>query len=336
MFGDLPYTDEASYSARIAVSLRRHTFAEVGGDFDPDLDASGERMVFSSTRHNVKPDLYLKSVTGLAVTQLTSDPSSEVQPAFSPDGTRVAFASDHGGDWDIWVVSVEGGPPVQITHDIADDVHPSWSPDGSKLVYCSLPSGGGQWELWVSDATTGASRTFIGYGLFPEWSPVGDTILFQRARERSDRWFSIWTLTLLAGEPRYPTELATSSTQAMILPCWSPDGRRVAFATSRSGVVGPASTPPTGAVDIWVMDVDGRRKTRLTDGYSANYGPAFAPDGRIYFTSDRSGAESVWSLLPPGAHPGGQVPDGQTTHTADGQDGEEAGVASAAPASDGL
>ena len=145
----------------------------------------------------------------VADSQLTSDPGADIQPAYSPDGAWVAFASNRGGDWGIWTVSSSGGQPVQVTSSPGDEVHPSWSPDGQRIVYCVRSVTSGQWELWITDAQVGATSRFIGYGLFPEWSPSGDTIVFQRARERGSRHFSIWTLTLVDGEPRYPTEVAS-------------------------------------------------------------------------------------------------------------------------------
>lgn len=303
MFGDFPDARNAGYFTRASASLKQHTFAEVGGDFDPDLDPAGVRMVFASTRHNVQPDLYIKSVDGVAVTQLTSDPASDVQPTFSPDGTRVAFASNRSGNWDIWIIRVDGGPPIRMTHGMADEIHPSWSPDGSTLVYCGMPSAGGQWELWTLDVDGGSTRRFIGYGLFPEWSPTGDTIVFQRARERDSHWFSIWTMTFVDGEPRYPTELAAGPNQAMILPSWSPDGRRITFVgvpTTWAGIESVTVPSTVGLSDVWVMDADGRGKIRLTDGHTGNYAPVFAPDGRMFFTSNRSGHENIWSLSPVG------------------------------------
>jgi TolB protein len=245
--------------------------------------------------------LYWKSVDGVAITQLTSDPASDIQPAFSRDGARIAFSSNRAGNWDIWVIGTDGGPAVQITRGIADDVHPSWSPDGTKLVYTSLPPNGGPGQLWIADALAGGTARFIGYGLFPNWSPADDLIVYQRARERESRWFSIWTVRLVNGEPRYPTEVAADVSTAMIQPSFSYDGRRIGF-------VGTASIPPAGittehppvqAYDIWVMNVDGRNRIRLTDGITANYAPAFSPDGRVFFTSNRSGHESIWSLLAP-------------------------------------
>jgi TolB protein len=211
----------------------------------------------------------------------------------------VAFASNRAGQWDIWIIDLNGGPPVQVTSSPSEEVHPSWSPDGRRLVYCSLPANGGQWELWITDAEAGGARRFIGYGLFPEWSPVQNQIVFQRARERGSRWFSIWTLTLINEEPRHPTELAASSTESMTLPSWSPDGSHIAFA---SAAMWPAKgdalnlATGSGVFDIWIMKADGRGRRRLTDGHTMNYGPTFSPEKRIYFSSSRSGQENIWSM----------------------------------------
>jgi len=314
LFGDFPGASNSVFLSRLAVPMKRHSFSEIGADFDAGIDATGQRIVFASTRHSVHPDLYVKSVDGVAVTQLTSDAASDVQPAFSPDGSRVAFASDRAGQWDIWIIDLNGGPPVQVTSSPAEEIHPSWSPDGQRLVYCSLPANGGQWELWITDTEAGAARRFVGYGLFPEWSPVQDQIAFQRARERGSRWFSIWTLTLVNDEPRHPTELAASSTESMTLPTWSPDGKHVAFA---SAAMWPAQsdalnlTTASGVFDIWIMKADGRGKRRLTDGHTMNHGPVFSPDERIYFSSSRSGQENIWSMGLSAVT--GSQPDNQTT-----------------------
>jgi len=312
MFGELPNERGSIFVSRPVTALQQHTFGDVGADFDVDISPKGDAMVFASTRHSVNPDLYIKAISGVAVTQLTSDAAADVQPVFSPDGSRVAFASNRSGNWDIWIMAVNGGMPVRVTQSGADEIHPSWSPDGTELVFCSMPEYGGQWELWVADAFNGSARRFIGYGLFPDWSPTGNDIVYQRARERGGRWFSIWKLTMVDGEPRYPTELASSATEAMILPAWSHDGRRIAFATTSAepdGSILPGGGQPNNhregdrestsrgiAFDIWTIGADGSGKVRLTDGHSVNYGPAFGPDGRVYFTSTRAGFENVWSV----------------------------------------
>lgn len=317
-FGDTLDGRRGTYFTRHGASLAQHTFTETGADFDVDIDSTGKLMVFASTRHNPSADVYLKPVDGVSVTQLTSDPAPDIQPAFSPDNTRVAFASHRGGTWDIWIAHVNGDPPIRVTQSAADEIHPSWSPDGTKLVYCSLPASGGQWELWIADASAGGQRRFIGYGLFPEWSPQSDTIVFQRARDQGERWFSIWTVELVDGEPRYPTEVAASAHAALILPSWSADGSHIAFsrvdldyanrpgsmmmpggaALARADGTSALSRETPGAFDIWIMRADGREMTRLTDGFSRNYGPSCSPSGRVFFTSDRTGFENIWSAAP--------------------------------------
>ncbi|MHC4090870.1 MAG: DPP IV N-terminal domain-containing protein [Planctomycetota bacterium] len=300
MFGELPTQAPEPYRSRTWTSLRQHTDAEDGADFDPDLDPTGRRLAFASTRHSAKPNLYVKDVDGRAVTQLTADPSSDVQPSFSPDGRRVAFASDRSGNWDIWLISVDGGQPVQLTQGSGHDVSPSWSPDGRSLVYCSLPPSGGQWELRLADAVDGGAQRFIGYGLFPQWSPVGDTILYQRARQRGSRWFTVWTVELIDGEPRYPTEIASSADYGLILPAFSADGSQVAYcAVSTVAEVEAGVQASADQADVWVVRADGRGRARLTDGLGASFSPTWSRDGRIYFTRRCQGRENIWSLTPP-------------------------------------
>ena len=69
----------------------------------------------------------------------------------------------------------------------------------------------------------------IGEGLFPQWSPVDDQIVFQRPRQRGTRWFCIWTIALNNNEPGRATQIAASGNAALIHPCWSPDASRIAL-----------------------------------------------------------------------------------------------------------
>lgn len=299
LFGGLPHRGEVGYAGRSAGAMVQHTSTREGADFDCHLDSTGDRLVFASTRHSDKPDIYIKSVDGTAVIQLTSDPSSDIQPALSPDNQRIAFASNRTGQWDIWIISIDGHQAIQVTDTPMDEVHPSWSPDGKHLVYSALAPTSGQWELWIVPAEEKATSTFIGYGVFPEWSPVDDTILFQRSRERGSRWYSIWTIRMVDGEPRYPTEITASADHAMISPSWSPDGRQIAFVTVAASVpTDPQFEASYDVSDIWVIDADGGARSRLTDGFAASFSPAWSPTGRVYFTSSRSGHENIWSIMP--------------------------------------
>jgi TolB protein len=290
--------------------MRQHSFTAEGADFDVDVSPDGQRLVFSSTRHSLQPDLYLKAVDGVAVTQITSDPAADVQPCFSPDGKNVVFASNRSGNWDLWMVSADSGRATQITRSPWHEVHPSFSPDGRQIVYCMFNGRAEQWELWILQLDRPDSRRMIGVGLFPRWSPKGDSIVYQRARERGGRWFSIWRVDLENGEPRFPVELAASSEMALIQPTWSPDGEWVAYGTALPEERGtPASTTshPTSRGDIWIIRADGTAPLQLTDGAGAHFGPCWSMDGRVYFTSLRNGSENIWSVQPMQSAPA-QVP----------------------------
>ncbi|MEM1110076.1 MAG: DPP IV N-terminal domain-containing protein [Planctomycetota bacterium] len=279
-------------------NLRRVTFTHEGADFDVEIDPTGQWLVYASTRHRQTSDLYFQRVDGTAVTQLTTDPANDVMPSISPDGSQVAFASDRAGTWDIYLMDTDGGPAVKLTEDGAQNLHPSFSPDGRQLVYSSRGTQSGVWELVVIDITRPAHRKVIGHGLFPTWSPNGDKIAYQRARERGSRWFSVWTVTITdRGEAVHPTEIAASSNAAIITPEWSPDGRNIVFCT----VLDPTADSPAGSkADIWIANADGSGRARLTHGNYGNLYPTWAADGSIYFVSNRGvdAIENVYALKP--------------------------------------
>lgn len=276
--------------------FQQHTWLDEGYDSHVVVSPDGRHLLFSSTRHSERPDIYLQRVDGQSVTQITADAADDAFPAFSPDGQKIAFASNRNGSWDIFTSDLDGRNVTQITFSPSQDIHPSFSPDGSKLVYCSAGTRSGQWELWTIELSTGV-RKMIGFGLFPTWSPdkSRDIIAFQRARQRGSRWFSIWTLELIDGEARRISEVAVSANAALVTPQWSPDGKRLTFAT----VVDPAresAGKPNGQRDIWTVNLDGTGRHRLTDGIGTSANPFWARDNRVYFISDRGGAEAVWSV----------------------------------------
>ncbi|TVQ32494.1 MAG: hypothetical protein EA376_05620 [Phycisphaeraceae bacterium] len=297
VYGDLGGSSESD-SVRYdgAENLMQITFSNEGADFDPDITKDGRFLVFSSTQHRPTSDIYIKRVGSRALTQLTSSPGNDVMPTFSPDGARVAFTSDRTGAWNIYVMNSNGGQAVQLTDDIAAEMHPSWSPDGSRLVYCRLGTTSNRWEVWVLDVANPAVKRFLGYGLFPKWSPTGDRILFQRSRERGERLFSVWMMDYVNGEGINPTEIISSSVAAVVNPTWSPDGRRIAFATIPNPQHELGERPYSA--DLWIVNLDGSGRANLTGGRFVNLMPVWGADNRILFVSDRSGRDSVWSLAP--------------------------------------
>jgi Tol biopolymer transport system component len=276
-------------------NFQQHTFIDQGYDADVSVDPTGKWIIFASTRDSEHPNLYMQRTDGTAVTQLTNEAADDANPVFSPDGHQIAFASTRAGNWEIFTMDANGKNVTQVTTGPMQSIHPSWSPDGSRIVYCSLGSKSQQWELWTYNLQTNEKR-MIGYGLFPSWSPArdADRIAFQRPRQRGSRWFSLWTVDVSNGEASRATEIVVSSNAAILSPTWSLDGKQIAFAT----VMEPAKDLPRGTkgrTDIWVVNVDGADRRRLTDGTGTNLMPFWFGD-RVFFISDRGGAECVWSV----------------------------------------
>lgn len=284
--------------------LAQQTFAGEGADFDPNVSRDGRTLVFASTQHRPNPDLYIKAVGARTVTQLTSDPASDVMPELNPDGTRVAFASNRSGFWNIYVMPAAGGQAVQITTGQTQDLHPTWSPDGTRLAFCRLGQATGRWELWVVEVARPQVAEYLGLGLFPRWSPVASTggmgrdrILFQRSRDRGDRAFSLWTIDYKPGDAGNPTEIIAEKGFAAINANWSPDASMITYALIPAETGGSAFQRGRSG-EVWLASIDGAARSRLTSAGFVQSQPAWGGDGHVYFVSNRGGSDQVWSTSP--------------------------------------
>lgn len=277
-------------------NIAQVSFAVEGACFDPSVNRAGTHIAFASTMHRTSSDIYIKSISGTSVTQITADPGDDVMPTFHPDGERIAFASNRNGKWDIYMTSTTGGAPVQLTNDPDPEIHPTFSPDGRMLAYCKYSSQSGRWEIWAVEIENPGVRKFLEYGMFPKWSPdvASNKILFQRPRQRGSRLHGIWTIDYKGGEAINPTEVVSAANAAVINPSWSPDGRRIVFVSVLDPDKAPSDRPEQS--DVWVINLDGSGRTMLTDNQFANFQPIWATDGRVYFVSDRSGVDNIWAI----------------------------------------
>jgi TolB protein len=279
------------------VSLTQVSFATEGGDFDPEVDPTGTWIVYASTQHAARSDIYRKQIDGRTQTRLTRDAADDAMPAISPDGRSILFASNRSGNWDIWKMSINGGAATQLTSETDHEVHPTFSPDGRQIAYCRQNEHSGRWEIWTFDITRPGVRSYVCDGLFPQWSPdpTRNTLLFQRPRERGSRLYGIWTIDVNDGLGSSQTEILSSSEAAIMHPSWAPDGRAICFC-SVSFPVGSALWPDQA--NIWVVNADGTQRVPLTTSRFRNTQPTWCADGQIYFVSDRGGADSLWSIQP--------------------------------------
>jgi len=280
------------------------TFGHEGSDFDPIVTRDGSTLFFASTQHRTTADIYARPVGSSALRQLTNNPANDAMPFPSPDGRRIAFASDRNGNWDIFVMPATGGPAVQVTNTGAHELHPSFSADGNKLVFSRLGETSGRWELWVVELNNPAIAHFVGFGLFPEFSPTsgtadngGDKIVFQRGRERGERAFSVWTLDYNNGSASNLTQIAFSQYSALINPTWSPDGEHIVYASvpNPSEWASYENAEPEAAA-LHMIDAFGNGLVTLTSGNSVDLMPCWGPTNDIFFVSNRGGSDTLWSL----------------------------------------
>jgi len=272
--------------------LHRHTEQLPGEVLGIDVSPDGKSILYSSTRDGPTPNLYLKQEGEAGVVRKTGGPFWDIQPKFSPDGRWIAFASNRDGNFDIWIIPADGrGGMEQVTSSPDDEVHPTWSPDGKKLALCRL-SGIHGWNLWVLDREN-HSVVELGPGLFPEWSPTGEWIAFQKPSDRKPRWFGLWLIRPDSSEVR---QVVAGNGFGAVEPTWSPAGNLLAFTEARQ-TAGDARKSDNGR--IWVIELARGKMYRITDGPGTDANPAWGLTGRIYFVSDRLESRSIWSLLPP-------------------------------------
>lgn len=187
------------------------------------------------------------------------------EPAWSPDGARIAFTCGvETGNLGVCVVNGDGTGIVPLTSGHS----PAWSsPDGSKIAFVSERDGPSQIYVMKADGSDGARLNVVGWK--PAWSPDGMRIAFDCVIEADNVDICVVNADG-TGLVRLTSDAALDGASA-----WSPDGERIAFATSRYG----------GGFQIAVMQADGVGVVQLTSNPGGAYGPAWSPDGsKIAFT----------------------------------------------------
>jgi Tol biopolymer transport system component len=271
------------------------------------------------------------------------------QPALTPDGRRLAYASCSSGYLNCHFEVSELGPDGsqkrtarRVTRGVIWPFGLAWTRDGTSLVYGDRLSGFRLWRLSIRGDEPPRQIESAGFGAgWPAIAPSRDRLAFSRVPGQAD---------IYRFELGRPAKAVVASSFDDWNPHLSPDGSRLAFESGRGGgaseiwLAAADGSNPTqlthgpglsqgsprwspdgrriafdsygedGQWDIWTIDADGGSLRRLTSSPAAHNSPTWSHDGRfVYFSSDRGGTETIWRVPVSGG------PEEQVTHTGGGR-----------------
>jgi len=219
----------------------------------------------STQIYSIQPD-------GTGKQQLTTTPRQEIDPAYSADGSMIAFASNAHDDparGRIYVMDADGQNVTLVTTFERDQfvTSPTWSPDGTRIAFCMSIRGGFVRSSVFVVHVDGSGRHNISSGhrdCSPDWSPDGTQIVVDT---RTDHGFK---LLLMDPDGSHRTALVERGTN--VDPSWASDGAEIAFMRELH--------EPRDTFDIFTVDVATRERTNLTPTPNrVEWAPAWSPDG---------------------------------------------------------
>lgn len=239
-----------------------------------DLSRAEGVIVFSSYREG-ESEIFAINPNGTNLTRLTDNPNRNSRPAWTKDGTKIAYVSRMGttSNYEIFSMNPDGSGNARINRNSDSfESEPVWSPDGTHVAFISNRpvsenTFDSRFNIFMMDIN-GENQVLLtnidGSSSSPDWSPDGSKIAFQTTVDGN---YEIYTIGLDGKNLVNLTNHPASDHS----PSWSPDGSKIAFVSDRNGV----------NEEIYVMDADGSNVIRLTHKPGYDKGPSWSPDGQF-------------------------------------------------------
>ncbi|UCE65150.1 MAG: PD40 domain-containing protein [Candidatus Zixiibacteriota bacterium] len=240
----------------------------------------GGLIAFTSDRDG-QNNLFTMWADGSHQRKITDGAEGDYDASWSPDCSKIAFASYSGGIQDIYIMNSDGSDPVNISNNATShDNRPFWSPNGDKIAFSSYRTG--NWEVYIMnpDGSEQYNLTVNGAAdYYCSWNPEGDRLAFHSNRGGN------WDIYLMDDDGSNQTRITTSGA-VDAYPSWSPNGLLIVF---RSNI--------PGNNDIYLMNVDGSLQTNISNHGGDDQFPRWSPDGmRIIFCSNRTGDFEIYVM----------------------------------------
>jgi TolB protein len=202
------------------------------------------------------PNIFISRIYEGLLEQFPKAPESTFQPSWSPDGTRIAFWSTRDGNAEIYVANRDGSNVRRLTNNRGIDQSPTWSPNGTQIAFISDRTGSPQVWVMGSDGLGLRKVTSESYADRPTWSPAPYNEIAYCARNGPGN--DIKVIELASGQIRQFT-FGEGTNES---PAWAPNGRHLAFTSTRSG-----------KVQVFLIDRAGKNLKQVT-----NTGNNYRPD----------------------------------------------------------
>lgn len=256
----------------------------------PEASLPLGKIAFSSRRDG-NGEIYLLTAKGER--NITNNPAEDIEADLSPDGKKIAFASDREGIYNIWVVNVDGSGLIRLTGDPGGDFSPVWSPDGKRIAFSRsgslmvMDSDGSNLQVVTEAKPEATALPCEGGAFLGGWSPDGKRLTFYAASVTE----GVGQVCIVDVDGSNLTVVVAEPPGYHVEPAWSPDGEWIAFRSIREG-----------NHEIYIVHPDGTSETNLTNHPDMDIEPDWSPDSQwIVFASDRSGNFDLYIMRADGS-----------------------------------